>query len=285
VTSVAGIALGSILGLLFVEELGIPLPMFPADGLLLAAGVLAATGTVRIWLLVPMLVVTDIAGAASGYTWVRLLRRRRLTSVAGWLGRSSLLRGIADRLRSAGTLGVFVARLIPGTRVYTTLVAGAIDVRPRTYFLGMVPASAVWVAVVTLLGMVLGTRARPYIARFEAFSGDALAVLGALCACYLALRYVPDLVRRSRRPQATSSLSRLVLGLTIDAAIVGAVAAAAAALALGVIQLQEPDGLPDFCLLVGATCVAYVGATRSGMGSTIGEQLFAVTFVRSRLIG
>ena len=138
--TVAGlIALATIVALLFIEDAGAPLPMFPADGLLIAGGVLIATGAVRIWVALPVLVVGDMVGATTGYYWVRLLGRRALDAVARRLGMTRLIDTLAVRLQAAGVPGIFVARLIPGTRAYTNLVSGAIGVRPRTFLAGMLP--------------------------------------------------------------------------------------------------------------------------------------------------
>ncbi len=274
----------SLVGLLFVEELGVPLPMFPADGMLIAAGVLAAGGAVPLWLLLPTLVLVDMLGATLGYLWVRMLRRGTLRRPAERLERSRVIAILTDRLRAAGAPGVFTTRLVPGTRVYTNLAAGLIDLRPATFLLGMLPASALWVSVITLLGALVGNRARPYLARAEGLSLAALAVLAALFAWYLVLRYLPDLRRRRRIPVPAlpGRLPALLLGLGIDAVIVAAVAGVVAAIALGPLGLPAPDGLFDWTLIVGITGLAYTLVTRLGLGSTTGEHLLRLDYHRLR---
>jgi membrane-associated protein len=270
----------SLVGLLFVEELGVPLPMFPADGMLIAAGVLAAGGAVPLWLLLPTLILVDMVGATLGYLWVRTLRRGMLRRPAERLERSRVIAILTDRLRAAGAPGVFTTRLVPGTRVYTNLAAGLIDLRPSTFLLGMLPASALWVSVITLLGALVGNRVRPYLARAEGLSLAALAVLAAVFAWYLVLRYLPD-VRRRRRvpvPALPGRLPALLLGLGIDALIVAAVAGLVAALALGPIGLPAPDGLFDWTLIVGVTGLVYTLVTRLGLGSTTGEHLLRLDY-------
>lgn len=188
----------ALVGLLFVEELGVPLPIFPADGMLITAGVLAAGGAVPIWILLPVLVVVDMVGATLAYTWVRILRRRVLRGPAQRLERSRVVAGLTERLRAAGAPGVFLTRLVPGTRVYTDLAAGLIDLPARAFLLGMLPASALWVGGITLLGYLAGDRVRPYLAWAERFSFAALAVLAVVFAGYLVVRYLPALRARRR---------------------------------------------------------------------------------------
>ena len=271
----------SLVGLLFIEELGVPLPIFPADGMLITAGVLAAGGAVPLWILLPVLVLADMVGATLGYLWVRTLRRRALRGPAERLQRLRAIAILTERLRSAGAPGVFLTRLVPGTRVYTNLASGLIDLPPATFLLGMLPAAALWVSVITLLGALVGNRVRPYLARVEGWELAALAVLAAFFACYLVLRYLPDFRRRpASEPGIGGRGSALAFGLGIDALIVAAVAGLASALAFGPLGLSEPDGAFDVALIVGATGLVYALVTRLGLGSTTGERLFRVDYHR-----
>ncbi|HEX4214759.1 MAG TPA: DedA family protein [Candidatus Dormibacteraeota bacterium] len=274
------IALASILSVLFIEECGAPLPMFPADGLLIAGGVLIATGAVRIWIALPVLVVGDMIGATTGYYWVRLLGRHALDAVVRRLGMTRLIDALAVRLQAAGVPGVFLARLIPGTRAYTNLVSGAIGVRPRTFLAGMLPASALWVTVVTFLGMALGVGAERYISRYESLGLEILIGLGVVAVGYVALRFVPG--RSRSEPERPPGIGRILLGLAIDVAIVLAVAGAITASALGVLRVGEPDGFTDVAVLVGVLGVVYVLITRLGTGATTGERLLRITYRQTR---
>lgn len=270
----------SLVGLLFIEELGVPLPFFPADGMLITAGVLASGGAVPLWILLPVLVLVDMIGATLGYLWVRTLRRRALRGPAERLQRLPAVGVLTDRLQSAGAPGVFLTRLVPGTRVYTNLAAGLIDLPPATFLLGMLPAAALWVSVITVLGALVGNRVRPYLARVEGWEIAALAVLAAFFFSYLVLRYLPDLRRRRRipKPALPGRVPALFLGLGIDAVIVGGAAALVSALALGPLRLSEPDGAFDVALIVAATGLAYALVTRLGFGATSGELLLRLDY-------
>lgn len=195
--TVQGIAaLTTIAALLFIEEVGVPLPMFPADGLLLSAGILAATGPLPAAVILPLLVVTDVAGATVGYSWVRAVGRKPLRRLAGWLGAGRALDRLSAKMRTAGAAAVFATRLVPGTRVYTNLVAGAVGMRPRTFLAGMVPASAVWVVGICSLGLAIGSRAARYLQGVQQVDLDVVLGLALASAAYLAVRVA---LRRHRR--------------------------------------------------------------------------------------
>ncbi|MBO0702607.1 MAG: hypothetical protein J2P38_06730, partial [Candidatus Dormibacteraeota bacterium] len=171
-----------------------------------------------------------------------------------------------------------------GTRVYTNLASGLIDVPPRTFLLGMLPASAIWVSVIFLLGALAGNRARPYLVQFEGLSLYALALLVALFASYLVLRYVPDLRHRRQvpRPAAPVRAPAMLLSLAVDVVIVGAVAALVLALVLGPLRLAERAGVATVAVVVVATALIYALAARLGPGSTTGEALLRVDYHRVR---
>ena len=52
-------------------------------------------------------------------------------------------------------------------RVYTTLVAGAAGVERRRFFIGIGPATALWVIAFTLLGVVAGVPAEHFFTQVQ----------------------------------------------------------------------------------------------------------------------
>ena len=134
---------------------------------------------------------------------------------------------MSNRLRAAGPVGIGVSRILPGLRVYTTLVAGATGVRRRTFVLGMVPAAVAWVIGFTLLGVGVGLPAEHILERVNqaAVRGAVHLVVGV--AAFLGLRYAPG---PTMGGSSASGPWRLPAALAIDAGIVGSVAAGLSAL-------------------------------------------------------
>jgi membrane-associated protein len=193
------LALAGIAGLLFVEELGVPLFMFPADGLLLTAGTLVGTGALPAWLVIPVLSVVDVTGSFLGYSWTRWAGARTLYQMADRFGAREALGLVEERVATWGTVGILVGRIIPGIRVYTSLLAGALQVPRRRFLPGMVPGSVIWIVVVCSLGALFGHLAHRYLTEYERAATEAVLALAAalLLASGVRLLWVS---RRPRRP-------------------------------------------------------------------------------------
>ena len=157
--------------LLFAEEVGLPLFFISGDFGLLGAGVMGAAGTVDARILLPAAAVAVLGGALLAFAWSGALGADRLHGLARRLPVPRHLLGAERRLRAAGALGVLGLRFVPGMRVYSTMVVGALRMDPRTFLRGLVPSVALWVGGFTLLGCVAG--------------GPVDAVMGAVEHCTL----------------------------------------------------------------------------------------------------
>jgi energy-coupling factor transport system substrate-specific component len=165
----------AICALLFVEELGVPLPFAPGDIVLAIGGIAVAGGRVNPVLLVGLTLVAIIVGAALGREVTALLGWDRLMTIARPLHADKPLGRAAQLLRRGGWRTVFTARLLPGLRVYTTQMAGVTGVRRSTFLAGLVPSAVVYVAGFVGLGAAFG---RPILALIHASQHQVL--LGVL---------------------------------------------------------------------------------------------------------
>ena len=200
----------AICALLFVEELGVPLPFAPGDIVLAIGGIAVAGGRVNPVLLVGLTLVAIIVGAALGREVTALLGWDRLMKIARPLHADKPLGRAAQLLRRGGWRTVFTARLLPGLRVYTTQMAGVTGVRRSTFLAGLVPSAVVYVAGFVGLGAAFG---RPILALIHASQHQvllgvlALAVaialvllirIGMRCKQSLVERFAKNLLQRIR---------------------------------------------------------------------------------------
>src|SRR2546421_7206609 len=150
-----------ICALLFVEEVGVPLPFAPGDIVLAIGGIAIAGGRASAAALVGAVAVASVGGAILGREIFALLGWQRLMIVAEPLHARKPLERAAGLLERGGWRTVFTARLIPGLRVHTTQVAGVSRISRLTFTAGRLPASAVYLAAFIGLGAAIG---RPILA-------------------------------------------------------------------------------------------------------------------------
>jgi len=166
--------------LVFIEEAGVPLPFLPGDVILLAAGYLAAIGVTHLWLFLPLGYSSAVVGAIVCYAFsshvgrplmlrlMRVLRLNpaRLERAEGWMTR-------------VGWKAILIARVLPGTRINASFVAGGLRLRLRSFVAGVLPSTVVWLGTFTLLGYALGDRVTPLLPWFDR-SVVALAAVAAI---------------------------------------------------------------------------------------------------------
>jgi membrane protein DedA with SNARE-associated domain len=159
--------------LLTVEEAGIFL--LPGDISIVAAGVYASQG--QSFILVSWAVAA--AGMIAG-SWVLFSMLRRS---------SASQRAMPERARSLiqrhGAVGVGLARLVPGFRNATVVAAAAAGLSPRTFLLGLVPAAALWAAILLAVGWFGGNAILGLLGRVDGHPAVKFLSIGIVLAAAL----------------------------------------------------------------------------------------------------
>jgi membrane protein DedA with SNARE-associated domain len=274
-------ALIVLCSLIFVEEAGVPLPMAPGDLLLVGAGVLISTGGLDPVTFLPLAFLASLSGAMVAYTWTRALGARALSSLAERLGAGRHLERAAERLRNAGPWTILVARLIPGLRINTNLMAGALQVPRRTFLAGLIPSILIWEVVFVGLGAAVGTPVEHYLGRLEhlMLRGAVFILIGL--AGYLAVRHIPipDAPGEEAPPPRRFHALRLVLAVVVDLSAIALIVNGLDSIVDGVLgagrQVNESVLLS---VQVAVSVAVYLALSRTLSRTTLGEALFRVTY-------
>lgn len=271
-------ALILLCALLFAEEAGIPLPLLPGEIMLVAAGLLIANGALSPAAFFPAAYLAVLGGAFAGYAWARVIGARGLWALADRLRITNHLDRVAERLRAAGPLEVGISRLIPGLRIYTTLVAGSALVDPRVFLFGAMPAILLWIATYTVAGMLIGIPLVHFLTHVEhiALTAAVLVLIGA--SAYLAILHIPFAERRDNALLEGPRLPRLILALAIDGGIVTNFDFGLTQLAHIFLHFPDPDGVIDVAVVFATIAVAYFGIVRHGLGLTAGEAFLNIDY-------
>jgi membrane-associated protein len=274
------VAILLLCSLLFAEEAGIPIPFAPGEVVLMAGGLLIAAGGLDPLVFVPLAIAASLAGSMVGYSWARLVGEYGLTTLARRLRQADNLARVSGRIRSAGPRAIAVSRLIPGLRIYTSLVAGAAGVDRRTFLLGVVPPTVAWVAVFVVLGAAVGIPVEHFLGEVQklAVQGAILVAIGL--GSFLAIRRVPagDRGALVRMPHGV----RVVLALAVDLGLVASMLSGVVALVRRLVGAGLIAGWADALVVAAGIGIFYLVITRRGTGATAGEALLRTTYIARR---
>jgi membrane-associated protein len=265
--------------LLFLEEAGVPLPVAPGEAVLIGAGLLISSGTGQAWLVVPLAYLAVICGALTGYAWAHRIGPKRVRAFAARLHAGGPYDRAAARLRTATPLQIAASRLLPGLRVYTSLVAGAVGLSPVRFMIGVLPASAVWVVAFTGLGYFVGAPVERLIGPLEAYALRAALVAFVIIVWVVAARRIPP-ERTSGASGPRSSGRRLAAALALDLFAITGVAGALSLLT----GLERGDSaeLAFVAAIFAVLGVLYLVVARQTVGHTLGEALLDVRYYPRR---
>lgn len=146
--------------LMLVETL---FPPIPSEVIMPLVGIAAARGEIAIGGAVLAAVLGSTAGATAWYGLARAYGRDRLIAFASsrgrWIGlTSSTVERATDAFARRGGLAVFVARILPGARVFISIPAG-LSRMAFLPFLGFTMAGfAVWYGFLGFIGFALSDR-------------------------------------------------------------------------------------------------------------------------------
>ncbi len=155
--------LAGLVGLLFVKEAGLPVPV-PGDLLVIGAGAaLAPNGAAALGVL-GLILVAGYLGGTLQFALMRRAVRRLLLAMLERIGVSrERIEALGARLRRGGARGVAVARMTPGVRIGTIAACGLADLPTGIFVRGLVAGNTVFVAAHFGLGFVLGASAERLI--------------------------------------------------------------------------------------------------------------------------
>lgn len=266
--------------LLFVEETGIPLPFAPGEVTLVLSGLLVASGGLDPYIAAPCLMVACIAGGTVGFEWSRLVGVAGLRSVARRLHQEKSVDRVSSRLANAGPIKIGISRLVPGLRIYTTLVAGAVGVTRRSFLTGMVPATIVWVVVWMVLGAAIGLPLAHIFTRVERLALQGLVLLIVGVGIYVAVRRSPG--SGAMGLARINPKVRTVVAIGVDLGIVASVGDGLLTIGPRLLGIGFSLGWIDPVVVCGLFAIFYLLVLRGSVGATIGEALLQTTYASNR---
>lgn len=176
-----------IFWVVFVEQLGVPLPAIP---LLIAAGALVGAGKMS---LATALLVPVAASLPPDLAWY-YLGRLKGGRVLGFLCRLSLepdscVRDTENLFHRYGPRGLLLAKFIPGFSTVAPPLAGIVGMSAATFALYDIGGTLIWTAVSAGIGALFSNQLEQLVGLFDQAGGLLLAILLAGMAGFIAYKF------------------------------------------------------------------------------------------------
>ncbi|HCO19698.1 MAG: VTT domain-containing protein [Cloacibacterium normanense] len=142
---------------IFVETGVVVMPFLPGDSLLFAVGLIASTtGQIDIYTIIPLLVLAALLGDNLNYFIGKKFGDFVQSKERILFLKKSHIEDTEKYFAENGGKTVILARFIPIVRTIAPFVAGAGEMKYRTYLLYCITGAFIWVSSITLLGYFLG---------------------------------------------------------------------------------------------------------------------------------
>ena len=143
--------------IIFVETGVVVMPLLPGDSLLFSVGLLAAsTGEINIFYIIPMLIIAALLGDNLNYFIGKKFGDFIQSKEKLLFLKKEHIEETENYFEKYGGKTVIIARFIPIVRTIAPFVAGAGEMKYRTYITYCIIGASLWVVSITLLGYFLG---------------------------------------------------------------------------------------------------------------------------------
>mgnify|MGYP003614316420 CR=1 FL=1 len=142
---------------IFVETGVVVMPLLPGDSLLFAVGLIASTtGQIDIYTVIPLLILAALLGDNVNYFVGKKFGDFIQSKEKILFLKKSHIEETERYFEENGGKTVILARFIPIVRTIAPFVAGAGEMKYRTYLMYCISGAILWVTSITLLGYFLG---------------------------------------------------------------------------------------------------------------------------------
>lgn len=129
----------------------------PGDSFLFTLGILASTGILSMWLLIPIIFVGGLLGGLMGYIIGRHLERLHHYSFFRKIIKKEYLKKAEDFYEKNGKITLLFARFVPVVRTFVSIVAGIIKMNYLKFLKWSTLGALIWSVGMTSLGYFLGS--------------------------------------------------------------------------------------------------------------------------------
>ncbi len=140
--------------IIFSESGNLVFSFLPGDGLLLATGIISASGVLNVWLIILFLIIAAVTGYLLNYATGRYFGDRILSKTR-WI-RKEHLEKTQNFYNRHGGKAIIIGRFFPVIRTFAPFLAGMTKMNPQVFFKDTVNGGIIWIGSFTLVGYFFG---------------------------------------------------------------------------------------------------------------------------------
>jgi membrane protein DedA with SNARE-associated domain len=191
--------------LIFLQETGMPNP-FPNELLLIFSGYLSFKGLLFLPYVILTAISADFIGTNILYFLFYLSGAFIMQKKPKWLPFSdSLVFRLSDKISKGGQWSIYIFRLTPFTRGYTSVITGLMQIRPGVFLPIAFISGLSWAAIYVVTGYYIGPSWNLFIESIENFKYIMISI-PTVILCITIIGYFGRKRKRSKINSDTISV-------------------------------------------------------------------------------
>lgn len=173
--------------LVFLQETGMPNP-FPNELLLMFSGYLSYKGLLYLPFIILTVVSADFIGTIILYFIFYNAGTLIMKKKPKWFPLSiKMIEKLTTRISKGGQLSIYIFRLTPFTRGYTSVITGLLQVKPRIFLPLALISAITWSAIYVVIGHFIGPSWHLFIQNIDSLKYVMLAILAVVLCVFLVI--------------------------------------------------------------------------------------------------
>ncbi len=182
--------------LVFLQETGMPNP-FPNELLLMFSGYLSFKGLLYLPYIILTVISADFIGTIILYFLFYNAGTLIMKKKPKWFPLSTrMIEKLTTRISKGGQLSIYIFRLTPFTRGYTSVITGLLQVKPKIFLPIALISAITWATIYVVVGHLIGPSWHLFTRNIDSLKYIMIAVLAVVLCVFLLVCLYRIRVRR-----------------------------------------------------------------------------------------
>jgi membrane protein DedA with SNARE-associated domain len=175
--------------LVFSQEIGMPNPI-PNELVLMFSGYLSFKGLLYLPSVILTVISADFIGTNILYVIFYNAGTYIMQKKPKWVPLSAtMIDRLTRKISDGGKLSIFIFRVTPFTRGYTSVLSGLLQIKPRIFLPIALISAATWATIYVIIGYIIGPSWDLFTKNIGSFKYILLAILATILCMVLFVYY------------------------------------------------------------------------------------------------